>query len=239
MRLKPTKSTLVFLGGALGLLVAAIGGILWFLNGQLTSRGEDLQRREAELKDGQKIAKQRDQASLLLEQDRKQILFLESSVSDAVYVPTLLKQVEDLAKGTHNRVLAVRPQVIVEAPTKLEQRRDPNAQDKEKAASESKDGDKDKKDAKKPEPYTRLGIGLNLIGSYKSTEEFIEKLNHFPKIVSVDEIQLHPHGAAKDEPKENSDLEVELKLTAFIMKTPAAPAAGHSLSASAEVKGTN
>jgi Tfp pilus assembly protein PilO len=237
MRLKPTKSTLAFLGGAMGLLVLAIGGILWFLNGQLSLRSDDLHKREAELNDGQKIAKRRERAQAELEQDRQQILFLESSVSDAVYVPTMLKQIEDLAKSTNNQVLAVRPQVIVEAPTKLQQRRDPNAQDKQAAAESNKDGDK--KDEKKPEPYTRLGIGLSVIGNYRSTEMFIEKLNRFPKIVSVDEIQLHPHRQDRKEQNPNAELEVELKLTAFIMKTPTSRTAGSAVTASADLKGSN
>lgn len=239
MRLKPTKSTLVFLGGAMGLLVLAIGGILWFLNSQLALRGEELQKREAELTGGQKIAKQREVALAELEKDRQQILFLETSVSDSVYVPTMLKQLEDLAKSTNNKVLAVRPQVVVEAPTKIQQRRDPNAGEKEKAPADSKDGEK--KEEKKPEPYTRLGIGLSVVGTYKTTQQFIEKLNRFPKIVSVDEIQLHPHHAEKGEAKDNSALDVDLKLTAFIMKTPtpAPNRSGSSVTASADLKGIN
>ncbi len=233
MRLRPTKSTIALLGGGLCLTILVIGVLAWLVNGQLAQRTDELAKREAELLDGQKIAKRREMAQAELEKDRQQILFLENSVSDAAYVPTMLKQVEDLAVNTKNKVLAVRPQIMAEAPTKLQQRRDPNAQDKEKQASDS--GSADKKDEKKPEPYTRLGINLTTVGSFRSTQLFIEKLNHFPKIVSVDEIQLHPHHGKESEPQDL--LDVELKLTAFVMKQQTPPGPAGAALANADVKG--
>ena len=236
MRLKPTKGTIALLGGALGLVVISVGTILWFQEKALAETTASLHVKLSEMKDGHKVARQRDEVRAALEQDRAQLLYLENGVSDAAYVPTLLKQFEELAATTHNRVLGVRPIADVRGPSRLEQRRDPNAQGK------SDSGDKDKKDAVKPEPYTRLGIQVSLVGSFQSSQAFIDRLTRFPKIVAVEEAQMRPHSTlGPNGEKERGLLDVEVKLTAFIMKdsAPAARATESAVTARAGVGGTN
>lgn len=236
MRLKPTKGTIALLGGALGLVIISASTILWFQQKALAEVSANLHAKQAEMKDGNKVARQRDEMRASLEQDRAQLLYLENGVSDAAYVPTLLKQFEDLASTTHNQVLGVRPIADVRGPSRLEQRRDPNAQGK------SDSGDKDKKETVKPEPYTRLGIQVTLVGSFQSAQAFIDRLTRFPKIVSVEEAQMRPHNAVgTDAAKERGLLDVDVKLTAFIMKdaAPAARATESAVTARAGVGGTN
>jgi len=222
MRLKPNKSTMTLLAAAFGLVVLIFGGILWLQQSALAEASETRQARETELEDGKRLAGRAVQARELLERDRAQIVFLEEGVSDAAYVPTLLKQVEDLAVGTNNRVLGVRPQAQTQGATRLEQRRDPDAKEGEAGG--------DDKPVEKPEPYTRLNIQVNMVGTYQSSQMFIQRLTRFPKIVSVDQIQLRPHRAATGpggEVGEQGQLDIELKVTAFVMKEARpAPAAG-------------
>src|SRR5689334_520097 len=191
MRLKPTKNTLVLLAAVLGLLTVALGGVLWLEWTATVQTNQVWQTKDAELRDGQKIARRREDARRSLDEDRQQIHFLENSVSDAAYVPTLLKQLEDLATSTHNRVLAVRPQVVADpGPTKMQQRKDPDAALKDTGSGDNKDAEKK---VEKVDPYTRLGIQVTLVGGYQSTQLFIDRMMRFPKILSVDEIQLRPH----------------------------------------------
>jgi len=236
MRLKPTKGTIALLGGVLGLVVISSGTVIYFQEKALAETTANLAAKQAEMKDGHKVARQRDEVRAALEQDRAQLLYLENGVSDAAYVPTLLKQFEELAATTHNRVLGVRPIADVRGPTRLEQRRDPNAQGK------ADSGDKDKKETVKPEPYTRLGIQISLVGSFQSSQAFIDRLTRFPKIVAVEEAQMRPHSTMGTEgAKEKGLLDVEVKLTAFIMKdsAPAAKATESAVTARAGVGGTN
>lgn len=210
MRLKPSKNTITLLGGGLVLMVFAFGGIVWLQQSSLAESGRDLTKKEAALADGQRIAKRQQLAQQSLEQDRKQLQFLESGVSDAAFVPTLLKQLEELAASTHNKVLGVRPQVAVQAPTRLQQRRDPDAAGKE--------GEKKEK-VEKPDPYTRLNIEVNLIGTFQSSQEFVQRLTRFPKIVSVVDLQLQPHRSTNNgEQVASNALDVKVNLTAFVMK---------------------
>src|SRR5688572_8420896 len=130
MRLKPTKSTIIALGGVLTLVVVASGTGIWFQQKALSEATALYRQRQSEMDDGKKIARRRDEVRTALEQDRAQLLYLETGVSDAAYVPTLLKQLEELGSTTHNQVLGVRPIADTRGPTRIEQRRDPNAQGK-------------------------------------------------------------------------------------------------------------
>jgi hypothetical protein len=229
MRLKPTKGTIAVLAAALGLVLVASGSFFWLQRGWLAEATDQLQDRESELYDGQRIAKRRDAAATSLQEAREMIANLEPGVNSAAYVPTFLKQVEALAVGTQNRVVGVRPSVVVQGPTKIEQRRDPDAQ--------GKTGSGDKKEEEvKPDPYTRLEVEVNLIGRYVSAQKFVSELMKFPKIISVDQLQLRPYNQSE----ERGLLEVQLKLTAFIMKeqSPAGAPKVASL-ASADTGGIN
>jgi hypothetical protein len=239
MRLKPTKGTIGLLSGALALVVFGTGGIVWMQNKKLGETLAVLKQRQAEMADGAKLARRRDEVRVALEQDRAELLYLENGVSDAAYVPTLLKQLEELAGSTRNRVLGVRPIADVRGPTRLEQRRDPNAQEKSGSSSSSKE---EKKEVAVPEPYTRLGIQVSLVGSFQSTQAFVDRLTRFPKIVAVEELQLRPHHTLPQDPEANSGLlDVEIKLTAFIMKesVPAVSSASGAVTARAAIGGTN
>jgi Tfp pilus assembly protein PilO len=228
---------------ALGLVILLSGGIFWVQRGWLAEATDQLADKQSELQDGRAIAKRREEARSKLEADRALIANLEPGVSSAAFVPTLLKQLEALATQTQNRVVGVRPQVVQQGPSKIEQRRDPDAQAKGEANGANSG---DKKDAKKEleEPYTRLEIEVNLQGKFASAQRFVDQLMRFPKIVSVDQMSIHPKPAGeKDEP---GLLEIQLKVTAFIMKgeqpqLPAQPAvsASNTLTGSSSAGGIN
>jgi Tfp pilus assembly protein PilO len=219
MRLKPTKTVIALLGATLVLVAGGTGGVLWLQNSALAGTLKVVEARESEVLDGQKRERRREEALRTLEADRQRLQFLEQSVSDAAYVPTLLKQLEELATRTDNRVLGVQPEAAAPKPVrKVDQRRDPDAQAKsEEADAAGKDEPKEPE-----EPYTPLVIRVSVIGSYRSVETLIERLTAFPKIVAVEEIQLRPHKpeASKGETATNQ-LDVDLRVTAFVMKAPA------------------
>jgi Tfp pilus assembly protein PilO len=224
------------LSGALVLTVLGTGATVWFQNDALSATLKKAEEKESELHDAQKRERRRDEALSSLERDRERLRFLETAVSDSAYVPTLLKQLEEVAVQTHNRVLGVQPQLNVQAPTRLQQRRDPDALEKA-----GQGGSGEKKEEKKPEPYTPLPIQVTLVGGFQSTQAFVERLTKFPKIVSVEELQLRPHRADAKEKSQGSLLDVEIKLTAFVMKegvNGARPQNG-AMSAAADTGGTH
>lgn len=237
MRLRPTKGTIAILGVVFGLIILASGGIFWMQRGWLAEATDLLAQKQAELADGQAIARRRDQARQALEADRALVANLEPGVSSSAYVPTLLKQLEALAKSTQNRVVGVRPSIVQQGPSKIEQRRDPDAQ----AKGQNADGKKEEEEV--PDPYTRLEIEVNLQGKFASAQRFVDRLMTFPKIVAVEQMGMRPK--PKGENDEPGILEIQLKLTAFIMKDdkplelPASPAVTANASFNGKAGGIN
>lgn len=237
MKLKPSKGLIGLLSGVVVLIILATAGVLWLQQQALTGVRSALKQREESLHDGQRMARRQQDAREALAQDEQQLRYLEASVSDQAYVPTLLKQIEDLAKRTQNSVVSVRPQAGSKKPTKLQQRRDPEAQAKAKEGEAAgEEGEK----VEKPEPYTPLEIQVNLIGTFKSAQLFIGQLERFPKIVAVEQVELRPHNSTGPlGPAPASRLEVNLKVTAFVMKEKAQqeaePVSAASVSAGAQM----
>lgn len=212
-------------------MVGLVTGLVCFLQkNALAETDKVLQAKVVELQDGERVARRRDAARENLERDRTQLQFLETAVTDAEYVPSLLAQVERLAKATHNKVLGVRPQTQTAGPSRIEQRRDPDAQSKTTGVAE---GDK----APTPEPYTPLAIQVNLVGSYQSAQSFVDRLMRFPKIIAVEEVQIRPHRQNASVYNSSALLDVELKITAYVMKPEATPR--HRVASAAGTGGIN
>jgi len=137
------------------------------------------------------------QAKLQLEQD--QLSFLEKGVSEREFVPTLLKQMEQMAGEKGLYVLGVRPQ-------KAKPKAQPGAttpksesadqKEKDKAATDPGRGELAKKS--KPEaddakgPYDKLFLAIDCQGTFADFLRYLEALEKFPKIVGVTDISLQP-----------------------------------------------
>jgi Tfp pilus assembly protein PilO len=214
MRLKPTKTSIGLLGGGVVLALLCGGGVFWLQQGALANATTELKNKNTELSEGRQIARRRDAARESLERDREELRFLEVGASDAAYVPTLLEQIESVAKQTGNQVRSIRPVAAEKAPTRLQQRRDPTAA--ERAGNGT--GDEKAKEEKKPDPYTKLGIQISLFGTYQSVQLFTDRLQRFPKIIAVDELQLHPY-KGPEIASDNTVLDAQMKVSAFLMKT--------------------
>lgn len=131
---------------------------------------------------------------------------LEQGVSTKAYVPTLLRQVEELGKSVNLRVVGVRPKPVVDSPQRT-------------AASE---GGAKQTAPKKPEPYEKLDIDIEINGKYSDVVQFLYRITSFPKIIAVNSVQMSPVG----QPMKIASpvLSVRLSTTAFILKESAARA---------------
>jgi Tfp pilus assembly protein PilO len=140
---------------------------------------------------------------------------LEKGVSTKSYVPTLLRQIEDLGKSVNMRVVGVRPQIAIAAPVQAP------------ASSDGDKGDKPKVVRKKPDPYDKLDIDIEVTGKYCDVARFLYKVTSFPKIIAVNSVQITPvSGSSSKGTIGSPDLSVKLGTTAFIMKDPAAKSGG-------------
>jgi Tfp pilus assembly protein PilO len=219
-KLKPDKRTVALLGAALVGLVAGGGALLYHQQRTLTAVVARLREKEQQRDECARLASRLAETELRYKEDQAHLQFLEASLPDMAYVPTLLKQIEHLGKSTKNRVRGVRPEAAPAKPVRPAVRRtDPEAQE---------DGNEKKaEDAPKPEPYTRLPIAVSLTGGFQDYQNFLQQLTKFPKIVAVDRVQLRPRLDLAT-PNGSPQLEVDMQLTAFILKETgaAAPPAG-------------
>ncbi len=186
-----------------------VAGVVWLQQGALADVQKTLAERQAERDKGRSIAKRKDEMLASLEADQQALQYLEDGLSGAAYIPTLLQQIESLARTTGNRVKSVRPTIVEKAPTRLQQRRDVDAATK--AAEQTGTAEK-----KKPQdPYDKFPATVSITGGYTSIQAFVERLQRFPKIIGVDGLQIRPAtGAAPGSGK----LDAEIKITAFVMK---------------------
>ncbi|MEN6520130.1 MAG: type 4a pilus biogenesis protein PilO [Armatimonadota bacterium] len=205
--IKPTAKTLVLLSVIAGLLFAST--ILAYTVGsrRLGSATAQLQNKQKQVGDSTQIVKRLVEAQETYLKAQGEIGFLETSVSTADYIPTLLGQLEALGKSHNLKVISVRPQPIVELAAPVRPASDESEGKSSSAATAKK---------KKPKPYDEMKIDIQLQGSYWCLHDFIESLTRFPKIVAVKELQMSPTKAA--EGRRSPELQANLVVTAFIFK---------------------
>ncbi len=230
-RLRPDRRTVGLLAALLVGLAAGGGGLLYQQEISLGNTVKQLQEKEKQRDESARIASRLADTEMRYKQDTDRLKFLEASLPSMEYVPTLLKQIEQLCKDTHNEVRSVRPDAAPPKPVRAAVRRtDPEAQGSE--------DDKDKPAEKpKPEPYDRLQIQVSLTGGFPEYQDFLQQLTRFPKIVAVDRVSLRPH-MDNQHPDGPPRLDVDMQLTAFILKDAAAMPAAASAQGGAPPQGS-
>lgn len=230
---KPTSK------GVTALIIIAVaiffGVMLIYLAaaGKMRSLASELSTKEKEVQDSKKIALTLQQSKLEYLDSRAQIRCLESSVSTQAYVPTMLKQLEYLGRSINLKVLGVRPQPIVEAQPAQ------SSSSGSQAASGSTGSAESGTPKAEAKPYDELQVEIELEGSYMNALDFLYRLTSFPKIVSVNSMQIIPSGPT--EALRSPKLNIKMNVTAFVFKAnkAAQPAAQGQASSAEERRAGN
>ena len=216
------KVTQAFAGLAV-LTLAAGGGLVFWLNGQIGACQAAAASKEAEVGSSEQVTKRLDTTKATYDQVNSRIAVLEASVSEKSFVPTLLQQLQTLAAQTHLTVASVQPSAIS---TPAPPPPPPKSADGGSGGGGA-DGTAKKKPA--PPPYDTMNVNLSVVGTYADTVTFLYDLTRFPKIISVESAQFNP-GSAPAAPKGASaspPVTTQLKLTAFVFhqddSAPTAP----------------
>ncbi|NLN76027.1 MAG: type 4a pilus biogenesis protein PilO [Armatimonadetes bacterium] len=211
INLKPSQKGVALLAIAAGLvfvicLLSCLAAV-----GKVRSVEAEKKQVEANVRDSLKVAQTQMSTENRYLDTRAQIRSLESSVSTQAYVPTLLKQLEQLGGAVSLKVLGVRPQPP-----------DPNAKMAEKQAamaSAENSGSSGAATEEKPEPpkpYDDLLVDLELEGQYMNALDFLYKLTTFPKIIAVNSIEMSPTSGINA--TGNPQLSIKINATAFVFK---------------------
>ena len=199
--IKPSKQACTVLGALTGVMLLACGGVYYLQTNQIADLSTQVEQKEKQLHSSETIARDLRNVTDENTATRNELRFLETSVTQGEYVPTLLHQTQDLAQSTKLHVGALRPQLEPAPPP-------PPASDK---------------DALKkfvPQPYDKLHVEMDLTGRYWDLALMLYKLTQFPKIMTVDSIEISPsNNAPAPGTVGQALLSVKLRLTGFIFKT--------------------
>lgn len=193
------KVTQVCLLMAIVILLAGGAG-LYLLNNQIGDAQKREAAKEALVGSNKQIASRYDTALMGFNQSQSRLQYLEASLPQNEYVPTLIEQLQSLAKSTSLVVQEVRPSPITQAMAAA-----PTA-----PAGGSGDSDSGGSAAPRQVPlsYSTMNVDLTVDGTYAHIMRFIYDLPHFPKILSVQSITLHPD--------QNSLLSAKMTITAYV-----------------------
>ena len=163
--------------------------------------GLDVQisKKESKLQSSQQIAGRLSAVEQEYTDAQMKLGALEQGTSTKAYVPTLLRQVEELGKTVNLRVVGVRP-------------RDPAQK-----ASTPTPANGNKTPVKKAEPYDKLEIDFAMNGKYADVAQFLYRITSFPKIIAVNTLEIKPAANQPDEVA-SPNLSVTMNATAFILK---------------------
>ena len=214
--LKPSRTACMVLGGLMGLVIAGgVGLYLWQTNEIAEVRGLVKQKNE-EVATGEQIARQLTQLENEFGEMQNQLRFLEKSVEQKQYAPTMLKQLDAEAKQVNLTVISIRP-LFEKAP---EPKKDPKVTGAAGATGPPPGTDPNAPDPNKPKtppppPYDKLHMDVEIVGTYWNVARFIYRLTEFQKIVSVDQLSISPKNTGTGG-KYDPSLSVKMKLTGFI-----------------------
>ncbi|MCC6444274.1 MAG: type 4a pilus biogenesis protein PilO [Armatimonadetes bacterium] len=209
--LKPSRRTNLILIVISVVMLVACGVSYFFLSRQVGEIQAQVDMQEKKLGEGQKLASRLASIEQAYQTARQEISFLESALPTREFTPTLLQQIEKLAKGEKLRVMGVRPQIS--AAPQGPSRTNPDAS--EEKNSKNAGGKKQEKKKEVQPPYDKLQIELALNGNYFDVMNFVRKLTRFPKILSVSSLAIRSNN--KDKLK-GSQLDIKLNLEAYVLK---------------------
>jgi Tfp pilus assembly protein PilO len=217
---KATTHTLLILAGS-ALLLFILGVFIYVgCSKQLVSVEKDLAEKQRLVDDSKKIAARLIESQQQLQQAQLELGCLETSVATYQYVPTLLKQLEQLGKSNNLRVLSVRPKPAPPAPPPPIKKTSEDPQAAPELSSKNGDSGKSTETVK---PYEELSIDVEVEGTYWNTRNFVNHLTKFPKIISVKSIQIIPSGIVTSS-RQSPKLSVIFNVTAYIFPLNSTPA---------------
>ncbi len=198
-RIQRAQRTTKLLGAAVAGTLAIGAGSLYLPWRSIQSAQEQLQARQDELQQAQHAAKQLRQIVEQLQATRRELQFLERGVSEAAYVPTLLKQFEQTALQRNLQIVSIRPQAPPPKPP----------QNPDQSESTQKEP---------PKPYEEQLFEIQLRGKFWDLMSLLKTLETFPKILAVQSLNLQAKSGA-EQSNANPDLEIKMVVKAFIFRS--------------------
>jgi Tfp pilus assembly protein PilO len=187
LSLRPTKKTVVTLAVVLCLVIAAGGFLCAMQARELGSLSAELGTKKAKLLDDKELSHKLSAAVADLEDAKYELSHLERGVIEPDYIPTLLIQLDDLARSSGLAVEGVKVEQdkAMAPPTAPKKPSENQPEGSERGVSLPAE-----KQAQASLPYKERILSVEVKGGFERVVEFVRKLTTFPKIVSIDGIKV-------------------------------------------------
>lgn len=209
--LKPSKQTAIILGVLIGVCLAATTAWSFWQNGIRDQQATIIRSKTQQVNDSQMVANQLDATEAEFQRVQGRIGRLETAVSENDYVPTLLKQIERLAKENGLRV---------------------EGQQQSYEAAPEPPSDPESRKTFVEQPYDKEFITLRVQGRYWDLARFMYRLTEFPKILSVEKLEYRPLGSDADK---SPFLSITINMTGYLFKPSANEPAADPAPAGTEI----
>lgn len=182
----------------LSLVMLTITGGIWMYHAQsIRQLKVQTHQFEQEAFTGRSTAKRLASARLDAETVTRELKDLEAQVVPELFLPTLLRQVDALAKRNGLEVMALKHTLEVSP-----QVPDAGATDEETKAF-------------RPLPYDRDHIDLEVRGTYWGVARFLYRLTTFPKILAVETVTERP---AEQATPQSGRIIATIRMTGFVFQ---------------------
>ncbi len=185
---------------AMTMAALVIGGALVFWQNTALQEAQSMVNKLSnQIGDADGLKSHLENSRLNLVKGQQELQHLETGVSTAEFVPTLLQNLETTGRQCNLQITGVRPMV-------------------DKGSSKKKGDESSPETMSKRKPYVELQIEVKAAGMFPQLMEFLKKLEEFPKIVAVQSISVMPK--IKTDGLTIDRLETTINLRVFVFPTP-------------------
>lgn len=194
---------------SLGLLITLVGsvGSIYLPFSFLQEAQRQWTARQQQLQQARQAPQQLRLLQLQYENAMRELRFLEQGVSQAAYIPTMLKQIEQLAQQLGLKIVGIRPQQnnSSSASTQTQQNQSNSQTNTQQLPKKA---------------YEDQIIEINLQGRFWSLMSFLKQMDEFPKILAVQTLSAQTKIKPEQEVT-NPELEIRMTVKAFIFSQSA------------------
>jgi Tfp pilus assembly protein PilO len=196
------------------LCLIGLGGSLYHGKAaELKKLERTLAQKEAELEEMQEKVNRLPELEQQYQDLRERLSVLEPSLPDADYIPTFLRQIENLAAGTRNDILLIRPKPAIRRSAA-----DSAVQINDETGKITRNNQGGAQTQAPPAmPYDFVPIELRLQGTYWTVIDFLAELQEFPKMIAVNDISFSPTQGMMNGGS-SPNLMASMELTAVVTK---------------------
>jgi Tfp pilus assembly protein PilO len=208
----------------IAVLLFALGGAgLFLLQSQVRAVEKQEADTRAEVGSSQQIADRYDSTMAQYQATQKQLQYLEAPEPANMYVPTMLQQLEALAKSYNCQIKTITPSAMVAS----------SSSPSGNGSPASSGATTNSKSTTGPQlVYSIMPVSLALSGSYAEVMHFIYNLTRFKKVVTVKSVALRPEANPATTPGKTAtapQVDATLELQVYVFATaPTAPTTASS-----------